>query len=454
MQVQEILIVKNDKESYGISTNDISQISRVPLLMPLPLRPFGVRGLCAVRGNIVTMLDMNLLLNMNEEVEYNNDKSRLVLLNNDLATSTLLVSEIYNTVEVDRKNIDYINKANDPIIAIYKYKNELIQVVDLKILFKKIKKVTIDSKEIEKGKIKQELGREEEFSRFLIFLMHDEKYAINIDFLREIILADTNYTDISGSSSEVLGLITLRDELLIVIDLRKHYGFKASRHYKNRILIAFHEEKKIGLLVDQILDIKNFSNNDIEYMHDDFKDNKLAGVIHDKDSLISFFDSSVLETLFKENESYIDYKHEIDEIENENFIMEVIIFKLADKEYAFEVEIVAEIIDIVDSTKIVLSDEVIDGIINIRGQVVAIISLFKKLNIQTRINIDSKIIICEINGIKIGFIVDSVSDILHVKADEVREQEDALFSNILYLNNGKRLVLSMDIDVIIAKKDI
>ena len=84
MQIEEILIIKNGSESYGISTEDISQISRVPSLMQLPLRPSGVRGLCAVSGSIVTMLDMNLLLDM-EEVDFDNEKSRLVLLNDELS---------------------------------------------------------------------------------------------------------------------------------------------------------------------------------------------------------------------------------------------------------------------------------------------------------------------------------------------------------------------------------
>ncbi len=454
MQVEEILIIKNAKESYGISTNDISQISRVPLLMPLPLRPFGVRGLCAISGNVVTIVDMNLLLNM-KEVEYHHDKTRLVVLNNSLATSTLLVSEVYNTVEINQTKIDYIEKDNDPVIAIYKYKNELIQVIDLNILFKKINKVEIESQDIKNGIVKLKSTKEEDFSRFLIFLMENEKYALNIDFLREIILADIDYTDISGSSDEVLGLITLRDELLIVIDLRKYYGFKVHYNYKNRILIAYHKGKKIGLLVDDILDIKNFPSNDIEYMKDELKNNKLAGVIHDVDSLISFFDSSVLEILFKENEKFIDAQKNVNQNNiNENFIMEVIVFKLADKEYAFEIENIAEIIDIIESTKIVYTEAVIDGIINIRGQIVPIISLFKKLNIQTLVSADSKIIICEINEIKVGFIVDCVSDILHIKEDEIREQENELFSSILHLDNGNRLVLSIDINEMVAKKDI
>ena len=127
---------------------------------------------------------------------------------------------------------------------------------------------------------------------------------------------------------------------------------------------------------------------------------------------------------------------------------EVIVFKLAGKEYSFEVEKISEIIDNVASTQVAYTDENIDGIINIRGQIVTMVSLFKKLNLEVTTSEDSKIIVCEIDGAKLGFVVDSVSDILNVAFDDVREQEDEFFKKVLHLENGNRLVLSMDIDEI------
>jgi len=453
MNINEILIIKNGNESYGISTDDVNQIARIPMLMPLPLRPFGVRGLCAVSGNIVSMVDMNLLLDK-KEVDYDKHESRLISLNGSLSSSSLLVSEVYNTVEIQETNIEYIDKEDDPVIAIYKYKNKLIQVVSLEKLFAKIKKVEIEAKEIKNGKTKHEIKKEEDSSRFLIFSMQNEKYALSIEFLREIILADIDYTDIAGTSDDVLGLITLRDELLIVIDLRKYYGFQTKDSYKNRILIAFYNGKKIGLLVDEIIDIKNYQIKDIEYMKETFDDSKISGVIHDSNSLISFFNETVLEKLFKENEAFIDNNDTeviVDTIDES--VMEVIVFKLSGKEYSFEVEKVAEIIDMIDSTKVAFTDDFLEGIINIRGQIVTIVSLFEKLNIPTKINEDSKIIVCNINETKIGFIVDSVSDILNIKEKELRDQNDELFTKVLHLNNGERLVLSMDIDEIVSKEE-
>ena len=454
MQIEEILIIKNTHESYGISTEYINQISRVPSLMPLPLRPSGVRGLCSISGNVVSMVDMNLLLNLTE-VDLENSKNRIVSLNAELSSQTLLVSDVYNTVEIQSDNIEYLDNQDDPIIAIYKYDDLLIQVLSLEELFLKINKVEILAKEVVAGKVKESPVKEEDSSRFLIFSMSNEKYALEIDYLQEIILADIEFTDIAGTSKEVLGLITLREELLIVIDFRIHYGFKAENNDNNRILVISFDGKKVGLYIDSIIDIKNFYKKNIEHMGDSFDDGKIAGIIHDENSLISFFDNNVINEIFEKNEAFIDSKDITAQETSVEYAMEVIVFKLAGKEYAFNVESVDEIIDNVSSTEVAFTDEAINGIINIRGQIVTTVSLFKKLNIETAVSTDSKIIICNINGNRIGFVVDSVSDILSIREEDIKEDgDDGYFDNILYLDNGDRLVLSMDIGKIVNKEDI
>ena len=452
MQIHEILIIKNGVESYGVSTEDINQISRVPLLMPLPLRPKSVRGLCAVSGSIVSLVDFNALLNL-REVEYDASKTRILSLNNEHTSNALLVSEVYDTVVIKQENIEYINQENNPVLGVYKYEDMLIQVMSLETLFQSINKVEITGREVKNGKSQVINQQEEDSKRFLIFTLEKETFALNIEYLQEIILADTQITEINGSEPEVLGLVTIRDELLVVIDLRAYYGFRAEQCEKNRILIASYDGKRVGLFVDAVVDIENYLLSEVEYMEDSFEDNKISGVIHTKDSILSFFDHNVLLDIFRKNDSFIDQKQIIEEQKTVN-TMEVIVFKLLDKEYAFEVESVDEIIDSVNATDVAFTDSSIAGIINIRGQIVTLVSLFDKLHLETKINEDSKIIVCNINNNRIGFVVDSVSDILEVQEEDMREEESEIFMNILYLDKGERLVLTMDINKLVNKEEV
>ncbi len=452
MQIDEILIIKNGTESFGISTEDISQISRVPNIMPLPIKPHEVRGLSAVGGNIANVLDLNMLLQM-PQVDITDEKSRLLTLTNEKSTNALLVSEVYNTVEIDKKKIEYISRDDDSIVAIYKHEKFIIQILSLTSLFNKVKRVEIKSKVINEGKVKVDEVIKENSKRFLIFKMENEKFALELDYLREIILADIQFTEISGSDGEIVGLIALRDDLITVVDLRMYYKFNKKVSDKNRILISIIENQTIGLLIDEILDIRDFVDADIDYMKEEVEKNKVAGVLHDKKSLISFLDDKVLKMILKENESYVDSKEVVIQSQtNDENSSEYILFELQAKEYAFEVDIVAEIIDYEESTGVVYTNDSIDGIINIRGQIVPIVSLANILNIDMIFKGDSKIIVCNIDDSKVGFVVDNVSDILSVSKEEIISQDDEYLTDVLHLDSGRRLVLKMDIQKIIKQK--
>ncbi len=454
MQIDEILIIKNGTESFGISTEDISQIFRVPSIMQLPIKPYEVRGLSTVGGNIANVLDLNMLLQM-PQVDITSDKSRLLTLTNDKSTNALLVSEVYNTVEINKSKIEYINRVDDSVAAIYKHENFIIQILSLDSLFDKVKRVDIESKIVNNGKVKSDIVIQENSKRFLIFKMENEKFALELDYLREIILADINFTEISASADEIVGLIALRDDLITVIDLRLYYKFNQKVSDKNRILIAMIDNKTIGLLVDEILDIRDFINDDIDYMKDELEKNKIAGVLHDDNSLISFLDDKVLKIILDENEAYVDSNDAATNAQtnDENFC-EFILFKLQGKEYSFEVDIVAEIIDFEKSTDVAYANDCVSGIINIRGQIVPIVSIENILNINIDFNDDSKIIVCNIDNTKVGFVVDNVSDILSISNEKIISQDDNYLTDVLHLDNGKRLVLKMDIQKIIKEKSI
>ena len=454
MNIEEILIVRVGEEHFGIVTGDINQIARVPSLMPLPLRPHGSRGLCSVGGSVVSVMDLNMLIGFDNEVDEEGYKSRLISLNGDFSTYALLVDEVDDTVEVDATMLEHFERQKNGVVAIYKHAQILVQVLSLEDLFGKVKKVSIEAQEIKSGDKKQVSVKDENCGRFLIFMMANERYALNIDHLQEIILADEEVTQIPESSEEIEGWITLREELLLILDLSKYYGYKPLREEANRILVVALNNKKIGLLVDRVIDIQNIPLTHLEILSEEKSAQRtIAGVIHDEQGLISYMDESNLEELLSVSEYCIAHSNGVDNdthIQGEEDIFEVIVFTIDGKEYAFAIDDVDEIINAQAATEVAFSDEKIDGIVNIRGQIVTIVSLYKFLGLQPVMREDARIIICSIHDMRIGFVVESVSDILTIPLENVRDnQEDETFSKVLYLEDGKRLVLLMEIEKII-----
>jgi purine-binding chemotaxis protein CheW len=240
-----------------------------------------------------------------------------------------------------------------------------------------------------------------------------------------------------------------------VIDLRRYYGYKDSTSDKNRVLVVNIDDEKIGLIVDNIIEISDYDKSDIDIMPANFEDQKISGIIHEKDELISIVGEDILKELMKLHNSFESDKSNLsqNDIDIKN-VLETVIFKLYDEEYAMDIKYIKEIIDLVDVTKIADAPELINGVINIRGQVVTIGSLYKRLELEESKNKNSKILVTHVNDDLVGFCVDSISDIIDIKENEIstnNEKED-LFSNVLHLNSGERLVLLIDPEKIFKKE--
>ncbi len=262
MHIEEVLIVRHGEVAFGIPTAFIGQILRVPDITPLTLSPAQVRGLCAVGGDIATVLDFNLLLGL-PRCSGEDQKNRVITLASPLNALCLLVDEVSVSIAVDPSRVEYLNEKKDVIMAIVHYGDELIQVVDLEYALECIQKVSTSSRSIsDKSTIQApHASVEGERMRYLVFKMGTEEYTLLIDNLREIISANGSMTHIAGSNSEILGMMSLRNELIVVADLRLVYGYKPNTNDKNRIMIIERHGKTLGLMVDEIIDIYEFAQS-------------------------------------------------------------------------------------------------------------------------------------------------------------------------------------------------
>lgn len=450
MLIEEILIIRHDGVLFGISTASIGQILRVPEITPLALSPHEVRGLCAVGGGIVTVLDFNLLLGLNPCGGVD-QASRVITLNEPLNALALLVDEVTVSLMIDQKKIEYLDVQDEAIVAIAHHEDALIQIVSLEYVIGAIRSVKVPSQAVSEktNHTASASAQTDDKSRYLVFKMGSEEYALPIDELREILNADVSITEMAGSNDEIIGMMSLRNELVVVADLRRFFGVKPHISDKNRIMIVQMQKKTLGLMIDEILDIHEFSKTDLDSLGGGNDDNRIAGVIRNGKKLISLIANRTIESLLERNNDIV-VSNEVSAL-NENAVdkVEVVIFKLGNEEYAFSIEEVAEIIDMAPITPVANVADRVDGIINIRGQIVTIGSLSKCLGITASTRSDQKIIICHAQKGRIGFFVNTVTDVLSVDPAQMRQEEssDGLFSNVIHLEEGKRLVLLFKRDV-------
>jgi purine-binding chemotaxis protein CheW len=98
-----------------------------------------------------------------------------------------------------------------------------------------------------------------------------------------------------------------------------------------------------------------------------------------------------------------------------------VVFNLGTEEYAIDISYAKEIIRVPKLAKIPNVPYFIEGIFNLRGTVITVIDLKKRFEIEeTEDNVDRRLLILDFNEMKVGIIVDDISEVMRVEDLEVQ----------------------------------
>lgn len=99
-------------------------------------------------------------------------------------------------------------------------------------------------------------------------------------------------------------------------------------------------------------------------------------------------------------------------------------FSLGKEEYAIPLLSVKEVIAMPEITHVPHTPPHFLGIMNLRGQVISIIDLRGKLGIKPLNSTETAVIICDLNPMSIGVVVDSINSVLSLKSELISAKPD------------------------------
>ncbi len=101
-------------------------------------------------------------------------------------------------------------------------------------------------------------------------------------------------------------------------------------------------------------------------------------------------------------------------------LLQLVTFSIGDEEFGVEILKVQEIIRMLEITKVPKAPPFVEGVINLRGKVIPILDLRKRFGLDSRSHDkNTRIIVIEISSMIVGFIVDSVPEVLRLPANTV-----------------------------------
>jgi purine-binding chemotaxis protein CheW len=147
-------------------------------------------------------------------------------------------------------------------------------------------------------------------------------------------------------------------------------------------------------------------------------------------------------------------------ITTEDSSREVLAFKLGQEEYGIDILKVREVRGYEAVTRISNAPEFLKGVVNLRGVIVPIIDMRIKFNLaDATYDATTVVIVLNLGNATVGMVVDSVSDVTNLTADQIRPAPDlggAMSAE--YLTGlgtvGERMLILVDIGRLISSTEL
>ncbi len=131
---------------------------------------------------------------------------------------------------------------------------------------------------------------------------------------------------------------------------------------------------------------------------------------------------------------------------------QLVIFRLGAEEFGVPIMSVQEIVRVPDVlTRVPKTPHFVEGVINLRGTVLPVIDQRSRLGLPAiERNEGQRIMVYLLDGVRTGFIVDSVAEVLRIPRGQITpapalsQEQSRLIGRVANLDGGKRLVMLIE----------
>ncbi|QEM69271.1 purine-binding chemotaxis protein CheW [Geobacter sp. FeAm09] len=141
-------------------------------------------------------------------------------------------------------------------------------------------------------------------------------------------------------------------------------------------------------------------------------------------------------------------------------LAQLVSFTILNEEYGVEVLKVREIIRMTAITHMPNTPPYVEGIINLRGKVIPIMSMRKRFGLaETASDSQTRIIVIDIAGTLTGFIVDSVAEVIRISGSEIQPPPSVTGGGmeqefiVGVVNRADRMLILLDPDKMLSRTE-
>lgn len=512
-----------DGESYAFPMERVGEIIRMPDTVRVPLGPDCLEGLANLRGRVLPVLSLRVCCGL-APVEHDEATRVVVIDGETVLGFVVDRVQSVTSVEPRRvEPADALSAELDSDLLAGVIKpgddgdGDLIKVLDVSRLvglqFSLLKDRPGGSHSVAAegvaGPATVASGADDDTLELVSFAVDGQEYALPIDQVKEIVQAPERVTTVPNAEPRVLGVMDLRGGLLPVISLRHIFGLEqAPLEPRNRIVVVHLPGDGetgagvVGMVMDTVREVLRVPNGLVadlpDFMSRAGRAREVGAVcrLEDGKRLVSvlsvdrMFSGEAMRSALREavgsgepgaggfgldegEDREMDGfggqlsagraplgEDNAQETEGDDELM--VVFRLADEEYSVDVDAVQEIIRIPESLiKVPRTKPFVEGLVNLRGAVLPVVDLRTRLGLPHGARDErQRIIVLIVGGVRTGFVVDSVTEVLRVgrnatePAPELSPEQARIISRVANLPENNRMLMMLEPEHLVSTEPV
>ena len=497
-------------EMFAVPMAPVQEIIRVPDVARLPLAPPALDGLSNLRGRVLPIVNLRRLFNTDERPHDDATRALVINLGQPLG---FVVDRVASVVSVEPGEIEPATAIQSIVQADYLTgvinrpanvgangtagdgQRQLMLVLDFQRLVAEHFSSVRGTADVGTSLGGDGAGADEarraataDELRLVSFTVQAQEYAIDIANVQEIVQVPASITAVPNTPRHVLGLISLRQRLLPLVSLRSLFGLaEVDADEQHRIVaVALPGGAQVGLVTDTVKEVLSVPRSQADAM---------PGVLA-RDSQLGEFESicrldggkrlvsiiaadrllgmqAIREAVNAADSAAATATRQPDPQEADmtrsssstatgtDDDAQVVIFRLGAEEFGVPIMSVQEIVRVPEVlTRVPRTPRFVEGVINLRGTVLPVIDQRTRLGMDAiERNDRQRIMVYMLGGLRTGFIVDSVAEVLRIgrsqieRAPELGAEQGRLITQVAKLDGDKRLVMLIDPDQLLGAQE-
>ncbi|MDD2864155.1 MAG: chemotaxis protein CheW [Methylococcales bacterium] len=473
-------------EVFAVDMAPVQEIIRVPEVVHVPLTPDTLEGLANLRGKVIPIISLRRIFGFPDAEHDDSTRALVIDLGQPLG---FVVDKVARVVGVEMAKIEYVSSISgtvntDLLTGLLKDVggHAMTMVLDFNRLisneFADIARLGSNTSNAANVTATAETADVEQFSdelQLVSFTVADQEYAVSIEDTQEIVQVPEDIIHVPHADSHVLGIMTLRNRLLPLVSLRRMFGLpfrEANEH--SRIVVISVGNSSVGVVMDTVNEVLRVSKNFVDSMPAMLaRDGDMSEItdicrLDGGKRLVSIISA---DNMFRHN-AVMDALKAVENMQDdamsndtEKSIIEddeqMVVFRLDKEEFGVPIESVQEIVRVPSElTHVPKTPSFIEGVINLRGAVLPVIDQRRRLGLPTLERSEQqRIMVFLFDGVRTGFIVDSVAEVLKVPksaiepAPNLSNSQLKLIARVANLEKQKRLILLIEPSRLLENED-